>query len=155
LRPHRVGDMGWIVHRQAVLYAEEYGWDASYEALILDITGRFLHNFKPDREHCWVAELGGDIAGSVFLVEASAEVAKLRLLYVEPLARGRGLGRRLVDECIAFARAKGYRRLELWTNDVLVSARRIYAAAGFQLIAQEPHHSFGHDLVGQTWALDL
>jgi DNA-binding MarR family transcriptional regulator/GNAT superfamily N-acetyltransferase len=155
LRPHRAGDMGWIVHRQAVLYGEEYGWDASYEALILDITGRFLNNFKPDREHCWVAEIGGAIAGSVFLVEGSPEVAKLRLLYVEPLARGRGLGRRLVDECIAFARAKGYRRLELWTNDVLVSARRIYAAGGFQRIAQEPHHSFGHDLVGQTWALDL
>jgi DNA-binding MarR family transcriptional regulator/GNAT superfamily N-acetyltransferase len=155
LRPHRAGDMGWIVHRQAVLYAEEYGWDNSYEALIADIAARFLQNFKPDREHCWIAETPGGIVGSVFVMEASPDIAKLRLLYVEPAARGQGLGRRLVDECIAFARAKGYRRLELWTNDILLAARRVYQAAGFQLISEAPHHSFGHDLVGQTWALDL
>ena len=155
LRPHRTGDMGWIVHRQATLYAEEYGWDNSYEALVSEITASFLQNFKPDREHCWVAERRGAILGSVFVVEASPEVAKLRLLYVEPAARGTGLGRRLVNECITFARDKGYERLELWTNDILTAARRIYQAADFQLIDEAPHRSFGQDLVGQTWSLDL
>jgi DNA-binding MarR family transcriptional regulator/GNAT superfamily N-acetyltransferase len=155
LRPHRAGDMGWIVHRQAVLYAEEYGWDSSYEALIAEITSDFLNHFKPGREHCWVAERGGMIVGSVFVVEAGPDIAKLRLLYVEPASRGGGLGSRLVDECISFTRAKGYQRLELWTNDILTAARRIYQAAGFQLVSEAPHRSFGHDLVGQTWSLDL
>lgn len=155
LRPHRVGDMGWIVHRQAALYAAEYGFDTSYEALISDIVATFLKTFKPDRERCWVAERGGTIVGSVFLVEAAPGVAKLRMLYVEPAARGAGLGRRLVAECIAFARAKGYGRLELWTNDILTAARRIYQDAGFTLIAEEAHRSFGRDLIGQTWVLDL
>jgi DNA-binding MarR family transcriptional regulator/GNAT superfamily N-acetyltransferase len=155
LRPPRTGDIGWIVHRQAVLYAEEYGWDASYEALAAEIAAKFAQNFDARRERCWIAEREGEVAGSVFLVRRppaeAEEVAQLRLLYVEPAARGLGIGRRLVEECIGFARGAGYRRIMLWTNDVLVAARRIYQAAGFRLTAEAPHHSFGHDLVGQTW----
>ncbi len=151
LRAPVPGDMGWIVHRQAVLYAREYGWDASYEALIAGIVSRFVENFDAARERCWVAERADEIVGSVFVVRKSDEVAQLRLLYVEPSARGQGIGARLVDECIGFARAAGYARIMLWTNDILVSARRIYQAAGFTLTAEERHHSFGHDLVGQNW----
>jgi GNAT superfamily N-acetyltransferase len=147
--------MGWIVHRQAVLYTREYGWDSGYEALISEIVGRFLREFKPERETCIIAERGGDIVGSVFAVEESGDVAKLRLLYVEPSARGNGLGRRLVDACIAFAREKGYARLDLWTNDILTAARLIYQKAGFELVKEDRHHSFGRDLVGQSWSLDL
>jgi DNA-binding MarR family transcriptional regulator/GNAT superfamily N-acetyltransferase len=155
LRDHRVGDMGWIIHRQARLYAEEYGWDEQFEALVASICAKFIENFDPQRERCWVAELDGEIVGTVFLVKDSDEIARLRLLHVDAKARGRGLGRRLVDECIRFARAKGYKTLTLWTNDVLVSARRIYEAAGFKLVAEEKHHSFGKDLVGQHWNLTL
>jgi DNA-binding MarR family transcriptional regulator/GNAT superfamily N-acetyltransferase len=156
LRPHRVGDMGWIVHRQARLYADEYGWDIGYEALIAEIAGRFVREFDAAREHCWIAERAGEVVGSVFLVRGDEEgVAKLRLLYVEASARGLGVGRRLVGECIASTRAKGYKRLDLWTQSILADACRLYAAAGFRLIREEPHHSFGHDLVGQFWSLDL
>jgi DNA-binding MarR family transcriptional regulator/predicted GNAT family acetyltransferase len=155
IRPHRIGDMGWIGHRQAVLYAEEYGWDVGYEGLIAGICSDFVLNFKPGREYCWVAERDGAVVGSVFLVCKDDETAKLRLLYVEPSARGLGVGRRLVDECIAMARASGYRKLVLWTNDVLTAARKIYQRAGFVLVEEERHHSFGKDLVGQNWELEL
>jgi GNAT superfamily N-acetyltransferase len=155
LRPHRPGDMGWITHRQAVLYAQEYGWDAHFEALVAEIVAQFIKAFDPQRERCWIAERAGAIVGSVFVVKDSEATAKLRLLYVEPAARGLGIGRRLVKECIAFARASGYRQLTLWTNSVLTSARRIYEAEGFRLTKEEHHHSFGHDLVGQYWTLDL
>lgn len=155
LRSLRSGDIGWIIHRQAVLYAEEYGWDATYEALVAEILAAFLKSFDPAAEDAWIAERQGVVVGSIFLVKASREVAKLRLLYVEPSARGLGIGTHLVNECIRSARQKQYRTLTLWTNDVLVSARRIYEAAGFRLVQQEPHHSFGKDLVGQNWELTL
>lgn len=155
LRPHRVGDLGWIVHRQAVLYAEEYAWDIRYEALIAGICAAFVRDFDPARERCWVAERDAEILGSVFLVRDSETVARLRLLYVEAHARGLGLGRRLVDECIRFARSAGYRSLTLWTCDILVSARKIYEAAGFRLIKEGPYQNFGHSLVAQDWELDL
>jgi DNA-binding MarR family transcriptional regulator/GNAT superfamily N-acetyltransferase len=155
IRPHKVGDIGWIIRRQGQIYAEDYGWDGTYEALVAEILAAFIRDFDAERERAWIAERDGEIVGSVFLVRKSDEVAKLRLLYVEPSARGIGLGGKLVGECIAFARAKGYRTLTLWTNDILVAARRIYEAAGFRLTAEEKHHSFGKDLVGQTWDLDL
>lgn len=155
IRSHRIGDIGWIVRRHGMLYAEEHGWDESFEGLVAEIAGAFLRAHDPRREHCWVAERDGDILGSVFLVDGGRDVAKLRLLYVEPMARGEGIGRRLVEECMRFARQAGYHDMTLWTNDVLVSARRIYEAAGFSLVAEEKHRSFGKDLVGQHWRLPL
>ena len=155
LRDLAPGDVGWIVHRQAVLYAREYGWDGTYEALVAEILSAFIKSYDKNRERSWIAERDGQVVGSVFLMRKSARVAQLRLLYVEPAARGLGLGRCLVDECIRFARAKRYRKLTLWTNDCLVAARKIYQAAGFKLVSEAAHHSFGRDLMGQTWDLDL
>jgi len=155
LRAHQPGDIGWIIHRHGVLYAEEYGLDIGFEAFVAQIAASFVENLDPRREHCWIAEREGEIAGSVVLVNEGEEIAKLRLLYVEPRARGLGIGTRLVGECIGFARRVGYRKVTLWTNDILVSARRIYEAAGFHLTREEPHHSFGRDLVGQYWELPV
>jgi DNA-binding MarR family transcriptional regulator/GNAT superfamily N-acetyltransferase len=151
IRQNAPGDIGWIIHRQATIYAAEYGWDESFEALIAEIAGGFLKTHDAKRERCWVAERNGEIVGSIFLVDAGEGVAKLRLLYVEPDARGLGIGRRLVEEVLRFAKGAGYQRVTLWTNDVLTSARRIYEAVGFRLTSSERHRSFGKDLVGQNW----
>jgi len=155
LRPHRAGDMGWVVQAHGRLYAEERGWGAGFEALVAGITKFFLENLDPSRERCWIAELDGEPVGSVFVVKSSDTIAKLRLLLVEPRARGNGLGRRLVDESIAFARAKGYRKLVLWTQSNLVPARRIYKAAGFALVKKQRHQDFGVKLNGEYWELAL
>jgi DNA-binding MarR family transcriptional regulator/GNAT superfamily N-acetyltransferase len=155
LRPHRIGDIGWVVERQARLYAEEYGWNDEYEALVAEIGAAFIRNFRPGKEFCWIAEKAGARVGAVFLVHKSDEDGQLRLLHVERDARGLGVGSQLVAECVAKARRAGYRRLVLWTNDVLTDARRLYERTGFSLAGEERHRSFGKDLVGQNWELAL
>ena len=155
LRNHRPGDMGWMVQSHGALYASEYGFDSSFEALVAEIAAKFLTSFDASRERCWIAELNGVQVGSVFLVKHSDDIAKLRLLLVDPAGRGHRLGQRLVDECIAFARATGYRKITLWTQSILVAARSIYQNAGFKLVATEPHRSFGESLVGETWEREL
>jgi DNA-binding MarR family transcriptional regulator/N-acetylglutamate synthase-like GNAT family acetyltransferase len=155
LHAHRPGDLGWVIQRHGEIYAQEYGWNAEFEALIANLCANFIKKLKPARERCWIAERGGERLGCVFLVEESKTVGRLRMLLVDPAARGLGLGSRLVDECLAFARSAGYRKVVLWTNDVLVSARHIYERAGFRLLKEEKHTSFGKDLVSQDWELPL
>jgi DNA-binding MarR family transcriptional regulator/GNAT superfamily N-acetyltransferase len=156
LRKPAPGDLGWVAHRQMLLYAREYGWDWSFEGLVCEILAKFVAHFDDRKEDAWIAERAGAIVGSAFLMKSeNPATGKLRLLYVEPSARGCGIGAELVDTCVRRAREFGYARLTLWTNDILVSARRIYQAAGFVLAEESPHHSFGHDLIGQTWTLDL
>lgn len=155
LRPHRSGDLGWVVQRHGELYAQEYGYDEDFEALVAGIVAKFIQHLEPKRERCWLAEREGEAVGCVFLVKHSETVGKLRLFLVEPEARGLGIGTRLVEECIRFARAAGYRKIRLWTQSELLAARRIYERAGFRVIAAEPHHSFGKDLVAETWEMKL
>ena len=155
LRPHEPGDMGWVTSANAAIYAKEYGWDLTYEALVARITADFIDNFDAKRERCWIAELDGERVGSVFVVRKTDEIAKLRLLVLDRRARGRGLGRRLVEECLRFAKSAGYSSMTLWTQSCLTAARAIYTQAGFRLVAEEPHHSFGVDLIGETWEREL
>lgn len=155
LRPHRSGDIGWMTHRHGVLYAEEYGFDETFEALVADILAQFIRNHDPKRERLWIAERDREPIGSVMIVDAGDAVAQLRLLLVEPSARGMGVGGRLVDTCIDFSKRSGYRKLTLWTQSNLLEARRLYTKAGFELVDEQPHTSFGHDLIAETWELPL
>jgi DNA-binding MarR family transcriptional regulator/GNAT superfamily N-acetyltransferase len=155
LRTHRPGDIGWIVSRHGALYAQDYGWDISFEALAAEIAAQFIRSYDASRERCWIAEIGGEPVGSVFLVKASGDVAKLRLLLVERNARGLGVGRALTEQCIRFARAAGYSSITLWTQSILVAARGIYQRAGFRRVKQVKHRSFGANLIGETWELKL
>ena len=156
LRGLRVGDLGLVTARQAIVYAKEYGWNQDYEALVAQILSEYQREFDPAKDAAWIAEMGGQMVGSIFLVRGDTPgVAKLRLLYVEPHARGAGVGALLVENCIERAKALGYEKLSLWTNSVLTSARRLYERFGFTLVDEQPHHSFGHDLIGQNWSLSL
>jgi DNA-binding MarR family transcriptional regulator/GNAT superfamily N-acetyltransferase len=155
LREPRPGDMGWVVQSHGALYASEYGFDSSFEGLVAEIAAKFLASFDASRERCWIADIDGALVGSVFLVRHSDDVAKLRLLLVDPAGRGQGLGQRLVGECIAFARVCGYRKITLWTQSILLAARKIYQDAGFVQVASEPHRSFGQSLIGETWEREL
>jgi DNA-binding MarR family transcriptional regulator/N-acetylglutamate synthase-like GNAT family acetyltransferase len=155
LRPHQSGDMGWVVHRQGLLYGQEYGYDETFEALAAEIVAKFIQHYDAKRERCWIAERDGEIVGSVFLVAGSKTVAKLRLLYVEAAARGLGIGARLVSECVRFARQAGYKKLKLWTQSELDAARHIYKKAGFRVVEKKRHHSFSKRLVAETWELTL
>jgi DNA-binding MarR family transcriptional regulator/ribosomal protein S18 acetylase RimI-like enzyme len=155
LRPHRSDDLSWVLARHASIYAREYGWGSQFRVLVAGIIADFQRGHDPARQGCWIAELDGAPAGSVMLVDAGDGIAKLRLLIVEPQARGRGIGRRLVEQCIGFARDAGYRKITLWTQSVLTDARRIYESAGFVRAEEKPHRSFGVDLMGETWELEL
>ena len=155
LRPPNPGDMGWIIHRHGALYSQEYGWDWTFEALVAQIVADFVAHYRSADERCWIAEMDGKPVGSVMCVRSSDDAAKLRLLLVEPTARGLGIGKRLVDECVTFAREAGYRKLALWTSSILVEARRLYSKAGFVPVSTEAEHSFGHDLLMETWELTL
>jgi GNAT superfamily N-acetyltransferase len=155
LRPPAAGDMGLVVHRHGALYAAEYGWDWTFEALVAQVASEFVLKFNAVRERCWMAELDGRVVGSAFVVEKSNEIAKLRLVYVEPDTRGLGISRHLLNASLAFAHAAGYAKMMLWTNRNLTAARGLYASAGFTMTMEEPYHGFGHDLVGETWERTL
>ncbi|MCI0412221.1 helix-turn-helix domain-containing GNAT family N-acetyltransferase [bacterium] len=155
LRSHQHGDIGWITYRHGVLYKEEYGFDETFEALVADILARFINKHDPEKERIWIAELHGERVGSVMIVDAGNNVAQLRLLLVEPWARGRRIGKRLVDECVSFARAKGYLKMKLWTQSNLIEARQLYVKTGFQVVNEKTHKSFGHDLVAEVWEMTL